>query len=66
MTKAPLIMTDSGAIEEEASVVDKATRVVGETAARPEAIEAVTAGFVGKAPYGILTEAERPFRAREI
>jgi len=58
MSKAYLILTDSGGIQEEAPVLGKPTLVMRETTERPEAIEAGTARLVGTDRHRIVTEAE--------
>jgi UDP-N-acetylglucosamine 2-epimerase (non-hydrolysing) len=58
MTKAYLILTDSGGIQEEAPVLGKPTLVMRETTERPEAIEAGTAKLVGTDRARIVSEVE--------
>ena len=58
MSKAYLILTDSGGIQEEAPVLGKPTLVMRETTERPEAIEAGTARLVGTERNQIVAEAE--------
>lgn len=62
MKKATLIMTDSGGIQEEATVLDKPTLVMRNTTERPEAIEWGTSILVGTAKERIVYEAERLLR----
>jgi UDP-N-acetylglucosamine 2-epimerase (non-hydrolysing) len=56
MSKAHLILTDSGGIQEEAPVLSKPTLVMRETTERPEAVEAGTARLVGTDRYRIVAE----------
>lgn len=58
MSKAYLILTDSGGIQEEAPVLGKPTLILRETTERPEAIEAGTARLVGTDRHRIVTETE--------
>jgi UDP-N-acetylglucosamine 2-epimerase (non-hydrolysing) len=59
MSKAYLILTDSGGIQEEAPVFGKPTLVMRETTERPEAIKAGTACLVGTDRHLIVTAAEK-------
>jgi UDP-N-acetylglucosamine 2-epimerase (non-hydrolysing) len=59
MSKAYLILTDSGGIQEEAPVLGKPTLVMRETTERAEAIEAGTACLVGTDRDRIVTTTER-------
>lgn len=59
MSKAHLILTDSGGIQEEAPVLGKPVLIMRETTERQEAIDAGTARLVGTERHGIVTEAER-------
>ena len=65
MSKAYMILTDSGGIQEEAPVLGKPTLVMRETTERPEAIEAGTARLVGTDRHAIVAEAERLLNDRE-
>ncbi len=65
MTKAYLILTDSGGIQEEAPILGKPTLVLRETTERPEAIEAGTAVLVGIERERIIHETERLLNSRE-
>lgn len=58
MSKAYMILTDSGGIQEEAPVLGKPTLVMRETTERPEAIEAGTARLIGTDRHRIVTETE--------
>jgi UDP-N-acetylglucosamine 2-epimerase (non-hydrolysing) len=59
MSKAYLILTDSGGIQEEAPVLGKPVLVMRETTERSEAIDAGTARLVGTERHAILAETER-------
>jgi UDP-N-acetylglucosamine 2-epimerase len=59
MAQAYLILTDSGGIQEEATVLGKPTLIMRETTERPEALEAGTARLVGTNRHQIVSEAER-------
>ena len=59
MTRAHLILTDSGGIQEEAPSLGKPVLVMRETTERPEAIAAGTARLVGTSTDCILREAHR-------
>lgn len=65
MTKAYLILTDSGGIQEEAPILGKPTLVLRETTERPEAIEAGTAILVGVERERIIYETERLLNSHE-
>jgi UDP-N-acetylglucosamine 2-epimerase len=66
MAQAYLILTDSGGIQEEATVLGKPTLVMRETTERPEAIESGTARLVGTNRHQIVAEAERLLLEGEI
>ncbi len=57
MTRAEIILTDSGGIQEEAPALGKPVLVTRETTERPEGIAAGTAKLVGTDPTRIVTEA---------
>jgi UDP-N-acetylglucosamine 2-epimerase len=59
MSRAYLVLTDSGGIQEEAPVLGVPTLVMRETTERPEAVEAGTARLVGTDRHRIVEEAER-------
>ena len=59
MSRACLILTDSGGIQEEAPVLGKPTLVMRNTTERSEAIEAGTARLVGTNRERIVAETER-------
>ena len=59
MNAAYMILTDSGGIQEEASVLGKPVLVLRNTTERPEIVEAGIAKLVGTDERRILTEAER-------
>ena len=59
MSKAHLIITDSGGVQEEAPSLGKPVLVMRETTERPEAVEAGTVRLVGTDEDRILAEAER-------
>jgi len=59
MTRADLIITDSGGIQEEAPALDVPVLVARETTERPEAIEAGAARLVGTNTEHIVAEADR-------
>jgi UDP-N-acetylglucosamine 2-epimerase (non-hydrolysing) len=65
MAQAHLILTDSGGIQEEATVLGKPTLVMRETTERPEAIEAGTARLVGTDRGRIVAETERLLHSEE-
>ena len=58
MTKAHLIITDSGGVQEEAPSLGKPVLVMRETTERPEAIDAGTVRLVGTSRAKILSESE--------
>lgn len=55
LSKARLVLTDSGGIQEEAPALGKPVLVMRDTTERPEAIEAGTAKLVGTDPRAIET-----------
>jgi UDP-N-acetylglucosamine 2-epimerase (hydrolysing) len=59
MTRAHLIVTDSGGIQEEAPALGKPVLVTRDATERPEAIAAGTARLVGTDARRIVAEAER-------
>lgn len=59
MTRAHLILTDSGGIQEEAPSLGKPVLVMRDTTERPEAVEAGTARLVGTDIDRIVAEASR-------
>lgn len=59
MTRAYLILTDSGGIQEEAPSLGKPVLVMRETTERPEALDAGTVRLVGTDTALILAEANR-------
>lgn len=59
MTRAHLILTDSGGIQEEAPSLGKPVLVLRQTTERPEAVEAGTVRLVGTDRATIVTEASR-------
>lgn len=59
MTRAYIIMTDSGGIQEEAPSLGKPVLVIRGVTERPEAVEAGTARLVGTDAGRIVAEAER-------
>lgn len=59
MTRAHLILTDSGGIQEEAPSLGKPVLVMRDTTERPEAVEAGTARLVGTDIHRIVGEASR-------
>ncbi|MCK4356191.1 UDP-N-acetylglucosamine 2-epimerase (non-hydrolyzing) [Candidatus Bipolaricaulota bacterium] len=59
MNLSYMILTDSGGIQEEASVLGKPVLVLREVTERPEIVEAGIAKLVGTDESKILTEAER-------
>lgn len=61
MTRAHVILTDSGGIQEEAPSLGKPVLVMRETTERPEAIEAGTVRLVGTDVERIVAEASRLF-----
>lgn len=58
MLRSCLILTDSGGIQEEATVLGRPTLVMRDTTERPEAIAAGTAVLVGTDPDRIISTAE--------
>lgn len=54
MTRADVILTDSGGVQEEAPALNKPVLVIRATTERPEAIEAGTARLVGTARQDIV------------
>ncbi|MEH3147867.1 MAG: UDP-N-acetylglucosamine 2-epimerase (non-hydrolyzing) [Methylobacterium frigidaeris] len=60
MTRATLILTDSGGVQEEAPVLRKPVLVMRDTSERPEAIEAGVARLVGTDTAAIVAAATRP------
>jgi len=65
MNLSYMILTDSGGIQEEASVLGKPVLVLREVTERPEIVEAGMAKLVGTDESKILTEAERLLRDKE-
>jgi UDP-N-acetylglucosamine 2-epimerase (non-hydrolysing) len=65
MSKAYLILTDSGGIQEEAPSLGKPVLVMREKTERPEAIEAGTAKLVGTDSESIFAETQRLLDDRE-
>jgi len=59
MTRAHLILTDSGGIQEEAPSLGKPVLVMRDTTERPEAVEAGTVRLVGTDRARIVAEASR-------
>jgi UDP-N-acetylglucosamine 2-epimerase (non-hydrolysing) len=59
MSRATLVLTDSGGIQEEAPSLGKPVLVLRDTTERPEAVEAGTVRLVGTSFEGIVTEATR-------
>lgn len=59
MTKAYLVITDSGGIQEEAPSLGKPVLVMRETTERPEAVAAGTVCIVGSSESRIFEEAKR-------
>jgi UDP-N-acetylglucosamine 2-epimerase (non-hydrolysing) len=59
MSKAFLILTDSGGIQEEAPSIGKPVLVMREVTERPEAVDAGTAKLVGTEVENIVRETER-------
>jgi UDP-N-acetylglucosamine 2-epimerase (non-hydrolysing) len=59
MSRAYLILTDSGGIQEEAPSLGKPVLVMRERTERPEALAAGTTKLVGVAPQRIFQEAQR-------
>ncbi len=65
MTRAYLILTDSGGVQEEAPSLGKPVLVLRETTERPEATEAGTARLVGVDEQRIVEETARLLRDEE-
>jgi UDP-N-acetylglucosamine 2-epimerase (non-hydrolysing) len=61
MSRAYLVLTDSGGIQEEAPSLGKPVLVMRSTTERPEAVEAGTVKLVGTASETIITEVLRLF-----
>ncbi len=59
MSRAYLIITDSGGIQEEAPALGKPVLVTRETTERPEAVAAGTARLVGTDPARLIAAAEQ-------
>ncbi|MDC7807938.1 UDP-N-acetylglucosamine 2-epimerase (non-hydrolyzing) [Luteimonas sp BLCC-B24] len=59
MSRAYLIITDSGGVQEEAPSLGKPVLVMRDTTERPEAVEAGTVRLVGTDTRRIVSEAER-------
>ena len=59
MSKAYLILTDSGGIQEEAPSLGKPVLVMRDTTERPEAVEAGTVKLVGTNPATIINEVNK-------
>lgn len=59
MSRAYLIVTDSGGIQEEAPALGKPVLVTRETTERPEAVAAGTARLVGTDPERLIVAAEQ-------
>ena len=59
MSKAHIILTDSGGIQEEAPSLGKPVLVMRETTERPEAVDAGTVALVGTCHHRIVSTAER-------
>lgn len=59
MSRAHLIITDSGGVQEEAPSLGKPVLVMRETTERPEAVEAGTVRLVGTRAERIIAEANR-------
>lgn len=62
MTRAHLILTDSGGVQEEAPFLGKPVLVMRETTERPEALRAGNARLVGTDTETIVAEARRVLR----
>jgi UDP-N-acetylglucosamine 2-epimerase len=65
MSKAHLIITDSGGIQEEAPALGKPVLVTRETTERPEAVRAGTARLVGTDTARIVAEVHALLTSRE-
>ena len=59
LSRAHLVLTDSGGVQEEAPALGKPVLVMRTTTERPEGIEAGTARLVGTDPRRIVSEATR-------
>jgi len=59
MSRAALIITDSGGVQEEAPSLGKPVLVMRDTTERPEAVDAGTVRLVGTDANRILAEANR-------
>ena len=59
MSKATIVLTDSGGIQEEAPGLGKPVLVMRDTTERPEALEAGTVKLVGTNYEKIMTEVSR-------
>ena len=59
MSKAYLILTDSGGIQEEAPSLGRPVLVMRNTTERPEAVEAGTVKLVGSDPGNIIKEVQK-------
>jgi UDP-N-acetylglucosamine 2-epimerase len=66
MARARLILTDSGGIQEEATVLGKPTLIMREITERPEAVELGTASLVGTDRHRIVADAERLLHDEEL
>ena len=66
MNAAYMILTDSGGIQEEASIIGKPVLVLRNTTERPEIVEAGIAKLVGTDERKILTEAERLMHDKRV
>lgn len=59
MSRAHIILTDSGGIQEEAPSLSKPVLVMRDTTERPEAVEAGTVRLVGTSVDNIVTELKK-------
>lgn len=59
LSRAYLVLTDSGGVQEEAPALGKPVLVLRAESERPEAIEAGVARLVGTDPHAIVREADR-------
>jgi UDP-N-acetylglucosamine 2-epimerase (non-hydrolysing) len=59
LSRAHLVLTDSGGVQEEAPALGKPVLVMRDTTERPEGVEAGTALLVGTATQGIVAETTR-------
>jgi len=66
MCRAHLILTDSGGIQEEATVLRKPTLVMRDTTERPEALESGTAMLVGSSTANIVEATERLLKNDDV